>query len=93
MPLVLFPAETIQKTVKDFFFVVLVRTDKARELVLLVAGKPCASAEERDDLLMRIQSTKKPGAAIRADAVWNIGECFFGLGVAVLRWRGVCRYS
>ena len=75
-----------------FFLVVFVRTAETRELVLLGAGGPCASAEERDDLLMRNESIKKPGAAIRADVVRNIGEGSFGLGVAVLRWRGVCRY-
>ena len=69
------------------------RTAKAGELVLLGAGGGVASAEEWDDLLVRDDITKKPGAAIRADLVRYIGEGSFGLGVAVLRWRGVCRYS
>ena len=69
------------------------RTAKAGELVLLGAGGARASAEEWDDLLVRTDSTKKPSAAIRADVVRNIREGSFGLGVAVLRWRGVCRYS
>ena len=69
------------------------RTAKAGEQVLLGTRGPRASAEERDDLLMRNKGIKNPGAAIRADVVRNIGEGSFGLGVAVLRWRGVCRYS
>ena len=69
------------------------RTAQAGELFLLRAGGSRASAEERDDLLMRNASIKKPGAAIRADVVRNIGEGSYGLGVAVLRRRGVCRYS
>ena len=72
---------------------VFMRTAKAGELVLLGAGGPRASAEEWDDLLVRNDSTKKPGAATRADVVRNIGEGSFRLGVAVLCWCGVCRYS
>ena len=60
------------------------RTAKDVELVLLGSGGPRASAGERDDLLMRNKSMKKPGAAIRADVVRNIGESSFGLGVAVI---------
>ena len=53
------------------------RMAKAGELVLVEAGGPRASAEEWDDLLVREASTKKPGAANRADVVWNIGEGSF----------------
>ena len=70
---------------KKYFLAIFMRTAEAGELVFFGAGGPSASAEERDDLLMRNANIKKPGAAITADVVRIIGEASFGLTVAVLR--------